>query len=256
MYKVLLVLASVVALKRPQHNALSVRGGEFALDADTAIKVGTGIMGASGLYCYVDPAGNLAQYGITKTDASGVDNMRWAGANQPTLAAIFAADPEKAVGLAGYYAAWNLIASSPATLATGFPKEALYGWAAVCAALGYKTLQGEASPWLLVGVWGMNGLQQHFMQDQTIEMYGAKKQSALGKTMMGIAGQSMIIAATYLGALTQGKSQAESFAISWVVGGLFAAKWAFTEAEDLGAPKAGPLAWSVISAGIAYVCNK
>jgi hypothetical protein len=102
----------------------------------------------------------------------------------------------------------------------------------------------------------MNGLQQHFMQDQTIEMYGAKKQSALGKTMMGIAGQSMIIAATYLGALTQGKSQAESFALSWVVGGLFAAKWAFTEAEDLGAPKAGPLAWSVISAGIAYVCNK
>ena len=29
MYKVLLVLASVVALKRPQHNALSVRGGEI-----------------------------------------------------------------------------------------------------------------------------------------------------------------------------------------------------------------------------------
>ena len=228
MYKCLLVLASAAALKRPQR-ALKVRGGELGLNAETAITFGTGLLGLSGMYAYVDPKGNLEQYGITKTDASGLDNMRWAGAQQLTGAAILAADPEQAVGLSGYYAAWQLIASAPATLATGFPKAAIYGWAAVCAALGKKTLSGDVSPWALVAVWGLNGLQEHFMQDQTVEMYGANKQTKLGKSMFGLAGQQMICTATYLACLVKGKSQAEAFGISWAVGGLFGAKWAFTE---------------------------
>ena len=255
MYKVLLVLASAAALKRPER-ALKVRGGELGLNADTAIQVGTWITGLSGAMAYVDPKGNLENYGITTAQASGIDNMRWAGANQLTLAAIFAADPEQAVGLSGYYAAWNLIASAPATLATGFPKAAIYGWATVCAVLGKKTLSGDVSPWALVAVWGLNGVQQHFMQDQCVEMYGAKKPTALGKSMMGIAGQSMMMAGVYMGALTQGKSQAEAFGITWALGGLLVTKFAFTEAEGLGAPKTGPLVWAVISAGIAYACLK
>ena len=255
MYKCLLVLASAAALKRPQR-ALKVRGGELGLNAETAITFGTGLLGLSGMYAYVDPKGNLEQYGITKTDASGLDNMRWAGAQQLTGAAILAADPEQAVGLSGYYAAWQLIASAPATLATGFPKAAIYGWAAVCAALGKKTLSGDVSPWALVAVWGLNGLQEHFMQDQTVEMYGANKQTKLGKSMFGLAGQQMICTATYLACLVKGKSQAEAFGISWAVGGLFGAKWAFTEADNFNAPKAGPLAWTVIGAGIAYLCTK
>ena len=144
MYKVLLVLASAAALKRPQRG-LAVRGGELGLNADTAIQVGTWVTGLSGAMAYVDPKGNLENYGITTAQASGIDNMRWAGANQLTLAAIFAADPEQAVGLSGYYAAWNLIASAPATLATGFPKAAIYGWAAVCAGRGKAALPGDAS---------------------------------------------------------------------------------------------------------------
>ena len=255
MYKVLLVLASAAALKRPQRG-LAVRGGELGLNADTAIQVGTWVTGLSGAMAYVDPKGNLENYGITTAQASGIDNMRWAGANQLTLAAIFAADPEQAVGLSGYYAAWNLIASAPATLATGFPKAAIYGWAAVCAVLGKKTLSGDVSPWALVAVWGLNGVQQHFMQDQVVDMYGANKQTKLGKSMMGIAGQSMMMAGVYMGALTQGKSQAEAFGITWAVGGLLVTKFAFTEAEGLGAPKTGPLVWAVISAGIAYACLK
>ena len=255
MYKVLLVLASAAALTRPQRG-LAVRGGELGLNAETAITFGTGLLGLSGMYAYVDPKGNLEQYGITKTDASGLDNMRWAGAQQLTGAAILAADPEQAVGLSGYYAAWQLIASAPATLATGFPKAAIYGWAAVCAALGKKTLSGDVSPWALVAVWGLNGIQQHFMQDQVVDMYGANKQTKLGKSMMGIAGQSMMMAGVYMGALTQGKSQAEAFGISWAVGGALVAKFAITEADDLKVPKTGPLVWAVISAGIAYACLK
>ena len=256
MYKVLLVLASATALKRPSHAALKVRGGELGLNADTAISVGTKLLGLSGVYAYVEPKGNLDKYGCTKTDQNGLDNMRWAGAQQLTGAAILAADPEQAVGLSGYYAAWNLIASAPATLATGFPKAAIYGWAAVCAVLGKKTLSGDVSPWALVAVWGLNGVQQHFMQDQCVEMYGAKKPTALGKSMMGIAGQTMILAAVYMGALVKGKSQAEAFAYSWIAGALFGAKWAFTEADNFNAPKTGPLAWTVIGAGIAYLCTK
>ena len=255
MYKVLLVLASAAALKRPQRG-LAVRGGELGLDADTAISVGTKLMGLSGIYAYVSPKENLDKYGVTKTDQNGLDNMRWAGAQQITTAALFAADSERAIGLSGYYAAWCLIASAPATKAVGFPDWCIYGWAAVCAALGAKTLSGDVSPWVLVAVWGLNGLQQKFMQDTCIELYGANKQTKLGKSMMGIAGQSMMMAGVYMGALTQGKSQAEAFGISWAVGGALVTKFALTEADDLKVPKAGPLVWAVISAGIAYACLK
>ena len=74
--------------------------------------------------------------------------------------------------------------------------------------------------------------------------------------MMGISGQSMLMTATYIGALAQGKSATEAFALSWIVGGALVAVFAFTEAEGLGAPKTGPLVWAAISAGIAYLCNK
>ena len=58
MYKVLLVLASAAALKRPQRS-LAVRGGELGLNAETAINVGTGLMGGAGAYTVIDPAGNI-----------------------------------------------------------------------------------------------------------------------------------------------------------------------------------------------------
>ena len=255
MYKVLLVLASAAALKRPQR-ALNVRGGELGLNADTAISVGTKLLGLSGVYAYVEPKGNLDKYGCTKTDQNGLDNMRWAGAQQLSVAAILAADPEKAVGLSGYIAAANIVALEPVREVMGCPKASQYAWIAICTALGYKTLSGDVSPWALIAVYGMNGLQQHFMQDKTLEMYGCKKQSALGKSMMGVAGQTMILATVYMACLVKGKSQAESFAASWAVGALFGAKWAFTEADNFNAPKAGPLAWTVIGAGIAYLCTK
>ena len=165
MYKVLLVLASAAALKRPQR-ALNVRGGELGLNADTAISVGTKLLGLSGVYAYVEPKGNLDKYGCTKTDQNGLDNMRWAGAQQLSLAAILAADPEKAVGLSGYIAAWTLLAQSRVSDVMGGPKASTYVWTTICAALGYKTLRDDLSPWPLVAVWTLNGIQQHFMRDQ------------------------------------------------------------------------------------------
>ena len=78
------------------------------------------------------------------------------------------------------------------------------------------------------------------MQDQTVEMYGANKQTKLGKSMFGLAGQQMICTATYLACLVKGKSQAEAFGISWAVGAALAAKFCITEADDLKVPKADP----------------
>ena len=255
MYKCLLVLASAAALKGPQR-ALAVRGGELGLNAETAINVGTGLMGVAGAYTVIDPAGNIEKYGISKPDASAVNMMAWAGGWQVALAAIYAADAEKAVGISGYIAAWTLLAQSRVSDVMGGPKASTYVWTAICAALGYKTLRDDLSPWPLVAVWTLNGVQQHFMRDQCLEMYGCNKQSALGKAMMGVSGQSMLMGAAYLIALTKGKSQAEAFGISWALAGALVTKFAFTEAEGLGAPKTGPLVWAVISAGIAYACLK
>ena len=255
MYKVLLVLASAAALTRPQRG-LAVRGGELGLNADTAISVGTGLTALSGLYGFMDPAGNLEKYGLAKADASGVNMARWSSAWQIVLAAIFNADPEKAVGLSGYIAACNIVALEPVREVMGCPKASQYAWIAICTVLASKTLSGDVSPWALIAVYGMNGLQQHFMQDKTLEMYGCKKQSALGKSMMGVAGNSMLMSAVYLGALTQGKSQAEAFAYAWILGGGLALKWAFTEADGLNCPKSGVLGWAVVSAAVAYSCLK
>ena len=74
MYKCLLVLASAAALKGPQR-ALAVRGGELGLNAETAINVGTGLMGVAGAYTVIDPAGNLDKYGVSKPDASAVNGV-------------------------------------------------------------------------------------------------------------------------------------------------------------------------------------
>ena len=138
MYKCLLVLASAAALKRPQR-ALNVRGGELGLNADTAIAVGTKLLGLSGVHAYVEPKGNLDKYGCTKTDQNGLDNMRWDGAQQLSVAAILAAYPEKAVGLSGYIAAANIVALEPVREVMGCPKASQYAWIAICTALGYRS---------------------------------------------------------------------------------------------------------------------
>ena len=50
-----------------------MRGGELRLNADTAIQVGTwitGPQGSAGAIHYVDPKGNLENYGISKAEKS------------------------------------------------------------------------------------------------------------------------------------------------------------------------------------------
>ena len=89
MYKLLLVLASAQALKRPQQRALAVRGGEV-----DPIQVGKGIVAASGLYAAFDPKGNLEKYGCKNIGKSGETLMRAGALGQLVFAAALNMDSE------------------------------------------------------------------------------------------------------------------------------------------------------------------
>ena len=91
MYKLLLVLASAQALKRPQR-ALAVRGGEV-----DPITIGKGIVAASGIYGAFDPAANACLYGI-KAEDKGNAMMRLAGWSQILFAAALNLDTESVHG--------------------------------------------------------------------------------------------------------------------------------------------------------------
>ena len=88
MYKLLLVLASAAALKRPQHAALKVRGGEI-----DPITIGKGIVLGSGIYGAFDPAANAGLYGI-KAEDKGNAMMRLMGWSQILFAAALNLDAE------------------------------------------------------------------------------------------------------------------------------------------------------------------
>ena len=53
-------------------------------------------------------------------------------------------------------------------------------------------------------------------------------------------------------ALLKDKSQSEAFAYAMAMYAATGAKFALMEADDLNVPKAGPLVWAAISAGLAY----
>ena len=92
MYKLLLVLASAQALKRPQR-ALAVRGGEV-----DPIQVGKGIVAASGLYAAFDPKGNLEKYGCKNIGKSGETLMRAGALGQLVFAAALNMDTDNVHG--------------------------------------------------------------------------------------------------------------------------------------------------------------
>ena len=91
MYKLLLVLASAAALKRPQHAALKVRGGEI-----DPITIGKGIVLGSGIYGAFDPAANAGLYGI-KAEDKGNAMMRLMGWSQILFAAALNLDMDSVV---------------------------------------------------------------------------------------------------------------------------------------------------------------
>ena len=117
MYKLLLVLASAAALKRPQpQRALAVRGGEI-----DPLQVGKGIVLASGIYGVFDPAGNLDKYGMKGNDKDNA-MMRLTAWSQILYAAALNLDTESVHGQTAASSTWrasyNIIQRRPSTSAS------------------------------------------------------------------------------------------------------------------------------------------
>ena len=123
---------------------------------------------------------------------------------------------------------------------------------AICAAVGYKTLDGSLNKWVPTAIWLANGAQFFLAPQSAIDLYEMKGTHRLCKAMTSMMGGQMLCVGTYLAALVMDTSQSEAFAYAMAVNGLAAAKFAFVEADDLNVPKAGPLAWTALSGALAY----
>ena len=245
MYKLLLVLASAQALKRPQR-ALAVRGGEI-----DPITIGKGVVLASGIYGAFDPAANLDKYGI-KAEEKGKAMSRMTSWSQILFAAALNLDPEVVHGQMCYHGLAFLLIAQPSFEKFQAPKAPDAIWMAINAAIGYKTLDGTLNKWVAAALWLGNGAQFWLAPKSGIDLYEMKGVSKLGESLMSLWGGQALCVGTYLAALILEKSQSEAFAYSMIMNGVAALKYALLEADDLKAPKTGPLAWAALSAGLAY----
>ena len=247
MYKLLLVLASAAALKRPQpQRALAVRGGEI-----DPLQVGKGIVLASGIYGVFDPAGNLDKYGMKGNEKDNA-MMRLTAWSQILYAAALNLDTESVHGQMAYHCVAFILIAQPCFEKFQSPKTADAIWMAVMAAIGYKTLDGTLNKWVAAALWLGNGAQFWLAPKSGIDLYEMKGVSKLGESLMSLWGGQALCVGTYLAALILEKSQSEAFAYSMIMNGVAALKYALLEADDLKAPKTGPLAWAALSAGLAY----
>ncbi len=247
MYKLLLVLASAAALKRPQpQRALAVRGGEI-----DPLQVGKGIVLASGIYGVFDPAGNLDKYGMKGNDKDNA-MMRLTAWSQILYAAALNLDTSSVHGQMAYHCVAFILIAQPCFEKFQSPKTADAIWMAVMAAIGYKTLDGTLNKWVAAALWLGNGAQFWLAPKSGIDLYEMKGVSKLGESLMSLWGGQALCVGTYLAALILEKSQSEAFAYSMIMNGVAALKYALLEADDLKAPKTGPLAWAALSAGLAY----
>ena len=111
----MLALCAIATALHPQpklagSKVLALRGGNLGV----VTKVGAGLLGASGAMCYVDPIGNLGNYGIKEVDTSAKTYMRFTGAWQIGLAALLLADdPLKAANVGLWAAAAAIFATIP-----------------------------------------------------------------------------------------------------------------------------------------------
>ncbi len=246
MYKLLLVFASAQALKRPQR-ALAVRGGEI-----DPIQIGKGIVAASGLYAAFDPKGNLEKYGCKNIGKSGETLMRAGALGQLVFAAALNMDSEVVHGQISYHMLAFVLLSQPTWEFHQAPKMPDAIWMAIMGAVGYKTLDGSLSKWVITAICLANGAQFFLAPDSAVDMYEMKGVSKLGKAMMTGLGAQLLGVGTYLACLLKDKSQSEAFAYAMCVYAATGTKFALVDSNDLNVPKAGPLAWAALSLGLAY----
>ena len=151
-----------------------------------------------------------------------------------------------------YHSIAFLLVAQPSFEKFQCPKAPDAVWMAICAAVGYKTLDGSLNKWVPTAIWLANGAQFWLAPQSAIDLYEMKGTNRLCKAMTSMMGGQMLCVGVYLASLIMEKSQSEAFAYAMAMNGLVAAKFTFMDADDLKIPKTGPLAWAALSAGLAY----
>jgi len=243
--------SAAVPLKTPRSSlkpVLGLRGG------DMVTNVAAGLAGAAGVTSYIFPKEVFESYGVSDVDETAVAALRSQGPWQLAFAALTLVNTDKV------HAAGNLLASAAVFLTIppletfGGPKAPLVAWVGLLAGLGMYSLKNEVSPWIATALFLANGAQVYFTPKGTYEMYKvAKMPSALGTIITKPQGVTMMCMGVYLGCLAQGLTQAEAFAAAWAVNLVAQVKFAYTDGEAIGCPKAGPLVWAGISAVLVFL---
>ena len=151
-----------------------------------------------------------------------------------------------------YHSIAFLLIAQPSFEKFQCPKAPDAVWMAICAAVGYKTLDGSLNKWVATALWLANGAQFWLAPQSAIDLYEMKGTNRLCKAMTSMMGGQMLCVGVYLASLIMEKSQSEAFAYAMAMYAATGAKFALMEADDLNVPKAGPLVWAAISAGLAY----
>jgi len=243
--------SAAVPLKTPRSSlkpVLGLRGG------DMVTNVAAGLIGASGAMSYISPKENIENYGISNPDETGVAAMRATSGFQMVFAALLLVDADKAHVASLFMSAAAIFISIPPNEMFEGPKAPLVAWIGFLTGLGMYSLKNEVSPWVSTAILLVNGVQLYFATKSTIDLYKVKKfPSALGVHMFKTQGQTTLCMAIYLGCLAQGLTQAEAFAAAWAVNLVAQVKFAYTDGEAIGCPKAGPLVWAGISAVLVFL---
>ena len=121
-----------------------------------------------------------------------------------------------------YHSIAFLLIAQPSFEKFQCPKAPDAVWMAICAAVGYKTLDGTLNKWVAAALWLGNGAQFWLAPKSGIDLYEMKGVSKLGESLMSLWGGQALCVGTYLAALIMEKSQSEAFAYSMIMNGVAA----------------------------------
>merc|ERR1712196_279069 len=108
--------------------------------------------------------------------------MRLAGWSQILFAAALNLDTESVHGQMAYHSIAFLLVAQPSFEKFQCPKAPDAVWMAICAAVGYKTLDGSLNKWVATAIWLANGAQFWLAPQSAIDLYEMKGDEHDGRT--------------------------------------------------------------------------
>jgi len=218
-------------------------------------------LAVAGAAMWVVPADVQAFIGLPTADIPANLYMRQVGAWQLVatfclLAGAQGASPAASTALIS--SAVAVLASIPINEYFERSKpEAIQG-VLIFSSLGMLTATRRLGPRVAAGLVSFLGLLIHLTPVDTATLYSIAPDMAspLLYSMISAMGATTFLSGLYVGCLAAGLVQARALALTMLANAAFATKFAFIDAEALGAPKTVPLAWSVVHVLIAALALK